>query len=118
MPKIDNGRNHHHQTSNKVKRQLSTDRKSRKKLTNRSFSNGVKTKSFYDPTTPLTLELKHGGQMHQVHLPTENLDKSKKYYVTFTINRRGSKSIEDENPPELQFTESIDNHVIPQVSES
>ena len=56
--------------------------------------------------------------MHQVHLPTENLDKSKKYYVTFTINRRGSKSIEDENPPELQFTESIDNHVIPQVSES
>ena len=80
----------------------------------------MKTKSFYDPTTPLTLELKHGGQMHQVHLPTENLDKSKKYYVTFTINRRGSKSIEEmeENPPELQFTESIDNHVIPQVSES
>ena len=55
-----------------------------------------------------------------VHLPTENLDKSKKYYVTFTINRRGNGSIDDEEdqPPELQYTQSIDNHVIPQVSES
>ena len=118
LPKIDNGRNH----LSKLKRQTSStaDRKPRKKGSRNKITNGVKTKAFYDPSTPLTLELKHGGQMHQVHLPTENLDKSKKYYVTFTINRRGNGSIDDEEeqPPELQYTQSIDNHVIPQVSES
>ena len=44
------------------------------------------TKSSFDPNGPLTLELKHGTQLHKVKLPTESLDKSKKYYVTFTIN--------------------------------
>ena len=44
------------------------------------------TKSSFDPNSPLTLELKHGSQLHKVKLPTETLDKSKKYYVTFTIN--------------------------------
>merc|ERR1712001_578648 len=117
------GRNH----LSKLKRQTSsTDRKPRKKGSRNKITNGVKTKAFYDPTTPLTLQLKHGGQMHQVHLPTEELDKSKKYYVTFTINRRGKGSIDDssesiEGEPELQYTQSIPqnlHHVIPQVSES
>jgi hypothetical protein len=35
---------------------------------------------------PLTLELQHAGQRHTVSLPTDSLDKNKKYYVTFTIN--------------------------------
>jgi len=39
-----------------------------------------------DPKMPLTLELQHAGQRHTVSLPTESLDKNKKYYVTFTIN--------------------------------
>jgi hypothetical protein len=39
-----------------------------------------------DPKLPLTLELQHAGQRHTVSLPTETLDKNKKYYVTFTIN--------------------------------
>ena len=39
-----------------------------------------------DPKLPLTLELQHAGQRHTVSLPTESLDKTKKYFVTFTIN--------------------------------
>ena len=39
-----------------------------------------------DPKLPLTLELQHAGQRHTVSLPTETLDKNKKYFVTFTIN--------------------------------
>ena len=39
-----------------------------------------------DPQMPLTLELQHAGQRHTVSLPTDSLDKNKKYYVTFTIN--------------------------------
>ena len=39
-----------------------------------------------DPKMPLTLELQHAGQRHTVSLPTDTLDKNKKYYVTFTIN--------------------------------
>ena len=39
-----------------------------------------------DPKMPLTLELQHAGQRHTVSLPTDSLDKNKKYYVTFTIN--------------------------------
>ena len=64
LPKIDNGRNH----LAPMKRQSSIkDRKStsRKAKTGHRKSNQVKTKAFYDPTTPLTLQLKHGGQMHQ-----------------------------------------------------
>ena len=45
-----------------------------------------------DPKMPLTLELQHAGQRHTVSLPTETLDKNKKYYVTFTINSSTSAS--------------------------
>jgi len=47
----------------------------------------------YDPRDgPLTLELSHAGSKQSVQLPTETLDDSKKYYVTFTIN----KAVEEE----------------------
>ena len=70
LPKIDNGRNHLAPLSKMSKRQSSiTDNRkssSRKAKTgHRKSNNQVKTKAFYDPTTPLTLQLKHGGQMHQ-----------------------------------------------------
>ena len=73
------------------------------------------------------MELKHGSQLHKVRLPTENLDKSKKYYVTFTIDKANGfsddvieeKSFEenDEDEENLinQVTNGASNHVIPQV---
>ena len=45
----------------------------------------------FDPANPLTLELQHGAHRQAVQLPTETLDKSKKYYVTFTINQSPPK---------------------------
>ena len=36
---------------------------------------------------PLRLELQHGSHKQLVSLPTDTLDKSKKYFVTFTINK-------------------------------
>ncbi|KAK3883886.1 hypothetical protein Pcinc_011812 [Petrolisthes cinctipes] len=39
----------------------------------------------YDPKNPLTVELQHGKARQQIVLPTDLLDKSKKYHLTFTI---------------------------------
>lgn len=36
-------------------------------------------------TAPVTLELSHGPDKQVISLPTEHLDKNKRYYVTFTI---------------------------------
>lgn len=36
-------------------------------------------------TAPVTLELSHGPEKQIISLPTEHLDKNKRYYVTFTI---------------------------------
>ena len=44
---------------------------------------------------PLTLELAHGSHKQSVQLPTESLDRSKKYFVTFTLNRDGEHQVED-----------------------
>ena len=86
MPKIDNGR-------------LPARTRSGPGRLGRPPSNGyhpnhrheetihVSEKDFRPGVTPLTLELQHGNQKHAVCLPTDNLDKSKKYYVTFTINK-------------------------------
>ena len=95
LPKIDNGRNHevrahkserrsglhggHHGGHSHVSR--------KKKQRDHNHVPHISTRSTFDPSTPLTLELKHGSQLHKVRLPTENLDKSKKYYVTFTIDK-------------------------------
>jgi hypothetical protein len=38
-----------------------------------------------DPSRPVTLELSHGGERQVIALPTERLDRTKRYYVTFTI---------------------------------
>lgn len=94
LPKIDNGRNH----EKLQKRQRRSHGK-------------ISTRSTYDPTQPLTLELKHGGQLHKVRLPTENLDKSKKYYVTFTIDKAANNGIIEES----SFDENEEHHVIPHV---
>jgi len=44
-----------------------------------------KTLQFVDPRRPVTLELSHGGERQVIALPTERLDRTKRYYVTFTI---------------------------------
>ncbi|XP_064106074.1 protein phosphatase 1 regulatory subunit 12A-like [Macrobrachium nipponense] len=55
----------------------------------------------YDPKKPLTVELQHGQARQQITLPTEILDKSKKYHLTFTIKpsspTKGSQSPEEGN---------------------
>ena len=62
------------------------------------------SKTSFDPSTPLTLELKHGSQLHKVRLPTENLDKSKKYYVTFTIDKANGLQSDDVMQVKLYFS--------------
>ena len=60
----------------------------------------VSEQDFRPGITPLTLELQHGNQKHAVSLPTNNLDKSKKYYVTFTINKSAQNEQQQmENTP-------------------
>jgi hypothetical protein len=46
-----------------------------------------------DPSRPVTLELSHGSDKQVISLPTERLDRNKRYYVTFTIKggSNGSK---------------------------
>ena len=39
----------------------------------------------YDPSKPLRLELNHGGQKQALELPTQLLDKNRKYHVSFSI---------------------------------
>ena len=60
--------------------------------------------------------------MHKVNLPTQSLDKSKKYYVTFTIDRaNGFKDVIEESSFEDEAAVASDeqvvglrtNHVIP-----
>ncbi|XP_065211635.1 ankycorbin-like isoform X2 [Planococcus citri] len=46
-----------------------------------------------DPSKPVTLELIHGAEKQIISLPTEKLDKNKRYYVTFTI--KGSNNTEE-----------------------
>ena len=37
---------------------------------------------------PVTLQLKQGGNVQALRLPTEKLEPNKKYYVTFTLKPR------------------------------
>ncbi|XP_059087785.1 ankyrin repeat domain-containing protein 50-like isoform X2 [Tigriopus californicus] len=71
LPKIDSGLSHRNISS----------------APNR-FGSSIQT---FDPKDPLTLELHHGRQSHSVQLPTETLDKNKKYFVTFTLNQSSGK---------------------------
>ena len=52
----------------------------------------VKSRQRFNPEDPLTLELQHGSRRQAVQLPTDTLDRSKKYYVTFTINDHHANS--------------------------
>lgn len=45
----------------------------------------AKSLKHVDPSKPVTLELIHGTEKQIISLPTEKLDKNKRYYVTFTI---------------------------------
>lgn len=47
---------------------------------------------YVDPSRPVTLELSHGSDRQVISLPTEKLDKNKRYYVTFTIKGGDPKS--------------------------
>lgn len=51
--------------------------------------------SYVDPSRPVTLELSHGSEKQVISLPTERLDRNKRYYVTFTIKGgpSGSKEV-------------------------
>lgn len=82
LPKIDNGRNH-----------LVTSARRREQ-----------NSQPYDPSDPLTLELHHGMSRQSVHLPTDSLDKSKKYYVTFTINQSPGRGGPDKTVSTAQAT--------------
>ena len=79
-----------------MKRQSSiTDRKStsRKAKTGHRKSQ-VKTKAFYDPTTPLTLQLKHGEQMHQGGSQVKyGISKYLFLFFIFHLNKIGPNSI-------------------------
>lgn len=48
-----------------------------------------------DPSKPVTLELIHGTEKQIISLPTDKLDKNKRYYVTFTI--KGSNNTEEKS---------------------
>ncbi|XP_037073129.1 inversin-like [Pollicipes pollicipes] len=50
----------------------------------------------YDPTKPLRLELNHGGQRQMLELPTQLLDKDKKYHVSFSIRPTDAEAAGDE----------------------
>lgn len=54
----------------------------------------AKTLRFVDPSRPLTLELSHGSEKQVISLPTEKLDKSKRYFVTFTIKTGNQKKLD------------------------
>lgn len=51
---------------------------------------------YVDPSRPVTLELSHGADKQVISLPTEQLDKNKRYYVTFTIKGGDAKSASKE----------------------
>lgn len=53
-----------------------------------------------DPSKPVTLELIHGSEKQIISLPTEKLDKNKRYYVTFTI--KGAKNNQDKSSSESE----------------
>ncbi|XP_063232141.1 uncharacterized protein LOC134536319 [Bacillus rossius redtenbacheri] len=46
---------------------------------------------YVDPSRPVTLELSRGADRQVVSLPTERLDRNKRYYVTFTIKGGGKE---------------------------
>lgn len=48
-----------------------------------------------DPARPVTLELSHGSDKQVISLPTDRLDRNKRYYVTFTIKGGPNGSKED-----------------------
>lgn len=52
---------------------------------NKLIMSPSRTLSYVDPRRPVTLELSHGGERQVIALPTERLDRTKRYYVTFTI---------------------------------
>ncbi|PNF26026.1 hypothetical protein B7P43_G06359, partial [Cryptotermes secundus] len=53
--------------------------------TGRNSSAVPRSLSYVDPSRPVTLELSHGSDKQVISLPTERLDRNKRYYVTFTI---------------------------------
>ena len=120
LPKIDNGRNHE-RNHHKLPRGIRKRHHHRGQYPAEHMA-PITSRSTFDPATPLTLELKHGQQMHKVNLPTQSLDKSKKYYVTFTIDRaNGFKDVIEESSFEDEAAVASDeqvvglrtNHVIP-----
>lgn len=116
LPKIDNGRNHEARAFKRGRSlggvPLTGGHHSKQK---------IQTRSTFDPSLPLTLELKHGGQLHKVRLPTDTLDKSKKYFVTFTIDKAATaaaglapnNTIEESSFEEQNEDEYTTSYVIP-----
>ena len=70
--------------------------------TGRNSSAIPRSLSYVDPSRPVTLELSHGSEKQVISLPTERLDRNKRYYVTFTIKGgpNGSKEDKQAQPSE------------------
>ena len=83
LPKIDNGRNH---LPRAARTRSGPGRLGRPTVRHQETVH-ISQQDFQPGVTPLTLELQHGSHKQSVSLPTQDLDKSKKYYVTFTINK-------------------------------
>ncbi len=89
LPRIDTGRNDHVS----LRRSRSSGPVAVPAHGRGASAAPVSTTSGFDPKSgPLTLELQHGSSRQTVQLPTETLDRNKKYYVTFTINQVGNET--------------------------
>lgn len=52
-----------------------------------------------DPSRPITLQLAHGPCTQAIDLPTDKLDKNKRYLVTFTIKGAGDGGPQNKHRP-------------------
>ena len=63
----------------------------------RTGAGGVLPKIERGKDQPVTLQLKQGGNVQALRLPTEKLEPNKKYYVTFTLKPKDNGNHQFEN---------------------
>ncbi|XP_060857415.1 LOW QUALITY PROTEIN: uncharacterized protein LOC132934999 [Metopolophium dirhodum] len=69
--------------------------------TGQDISGGTTTRCLrnVDPSRPITLQLGNGPCAQAIDLPTDKLDKNRRYFVTFTIKGAGDGSRNRHRPP-------------------
>ncbi|KAG7161805.1 hypothetical protein Hamer_G007457, partial [Homarus americanus] len=72
----------------------------------------------YDPKKPLTVELQHGQARQQIILPTDILDKNKKYHLTFSIKPTTPVPAPSQSPTKEEVVEEEAVVVPPERSAS